>query len=106
MCGNNMCETGETPAGCAQDCAASLLVENISTRYVVTELYIYGCTAPAEGGDQLRGNWLFAGDAYTVGGLSPGCYLFHAKAFDGSSWRSKTGSTLEAGHEYTWSLGD
>ena len=102
MCGNAVCESGETPTSCASDCAATLVVQNGSA-LTIGSLYVYPCGTAAEGPNQLRAS-LAAGTRITFTAVPPGCYRFHAVATTGTYWRSSADADLIARRTFTWTL--
>lgn len=103
VCGDGVCSGTETPIACAQDCAATVITRNQSD-YSVWFLYVYSCTAPSEGSDMLGDYTLSPGFMFTLTGVPPGCYLFHATDLGLRSWRTPTGVNLTAGQTYNWTL--
>jgi hypothetical protein len=104
-CGNGICETGETSA--CSDCAAStasLRTQNSSSESI-WYLYVRTCGASSWGNDQLGANTIPVGNSFTLTGIPPGCYDFHADAQSGTWWE-RPGVTLLGGQTYTWTLID
>lgn len=104
-CNNNgVCEATEQYATCAADCASKLRVRN-SSSYTIFYLYVKRCTDAAWGPDQLGASIISPGQAFTLGGIPPGCWNF--KANDSGfahTWMSSAGVTMTPGATYTWNL--
>ena len=102
MCGNNVCEAGETTT-CAQDCPATMRMQNNST-YYITELYVKRCSDTGWGQDYITSS-VPPGNSFSLTHIPVGCYHFYARA--GSVyWQTPAGVELTAAALYPWNLGN
>lgn len=111
VCGDGVCEDGETNA--CSDCAApepppesdaSLIVAN-SSSYDVFYVYLAPCSTSAWGNDILGSDVIIPGYQATWDGIPPGCYDIRAEDADAGYWE-EYGAGLVAGGTFTWTLHD
>lgn len=103
VCGDGVCQADESVSSCETDCAGTLVVQNQSSKTVI-HLYVAPCGATSWGNDQLGKYIISPGGTFTLHGIPPGCYLFHADASDGSFWERTSGTNIAAGGTFTWTL--
>lgn len=103
-CGNGVCAATETITSCAADCGARLRVQN-SSSYTVYYLYLKRCNETAWSPDQLGASVIAPNQAFTLGGIPPGCWHFRATDLNAAHvWLRTTGTELFAGMQFTWTL--
>jgi hypothetical protein len=101
VCGNGVCETGETITTCPADCGASLTIVN-ETAWVIADVFIWPCGSSTIGANQIHAN-IAVGASSTVDGIPPGCYNQGAANVGGTELWETDSQTLSAG-PWTWTL--
>ncbi len=104
ICGNAVCEAGESPQACPADCAASMTTQNNSS-YTIYHLYIWACGTTSWGPDQLGSHIIAPGQSFTITSIPPGCWDFRAETSGAAQWwQTPSGVNLTAMEHYTWTL--
>jgi hypothetical protein len=100
---NNICETTETVASCPADCASTVKFANYAS-VPVWFLYAWPCGTTDMGADLLGNNTLPNGYVYTINDANPGCWNFYAKNQGGGYVDSYYGANVVERQTYTWNI--